>query len=1125
MTPVTDASREQIRAADPAASVWVTANAGSGKTKVLTDRVARLLLDGTPPGRILCLTYTRAAAAEMQIRLFERLGEWAMLAEAELSVRLADLGLDPGTIDADARRSARRLFARALETPGGLKIQTIHSFCAGLLRRFPLEAGVSPGFTEMEERAGRLLRGEIVETLAERQPDLFNALAAHLTGEDLEPLLTEISARADLFRAPGGPDTLRTALGLPPGYAEADLLGEVFLGGEAALMAELVPLLRASGKTDSRAGAALAALDLAQASRGALATLETVLLYGEQAAAPFGAKIGSFPTKALRQAETGWLGPLEALMTRVEAARPRRLALGIVERTEALAPFARAFLNTWEARKQAHGWLDFDDLIGRARHLLSDSAVAQWVLFKLDGGLDHILVDEAQDTSPAQWDVIWRLAEEFTTGQGARGALRTVFVVGDEKQSIYSFQGADPAAFARMRDKVAQHLAGTGAPLSPVALDFSFRSAEAVLRVVDMTFRGEAARGVAPEMQHRPFKARMAGRVDLWPLVPTPEKPDAPPWDAPVDSPAANDPPIVLAGRIAGAIHGWLARGERLPVEDRDGPRDRPLTPGDIMILVQRRSHVFHEIIRGLKAEGLPVAGADVLRVGAELSVKDLTALLAFLSTPEDDLSLAVVLRSPLCGLSEDALYRLAHGREGYLRAALRARAAEHPQTTAMLDDLRAAADFLRPYELLERALTRHGGRERLIARLGAEAEDGIDALLAQALAYERAEVPSLAGFLGWLAAAEVTAKRRADSAGGLIRVMTVHGAKGLQAPVVILPDTIGTPGSVSRKLYALGDGPAWAGVVAELPAPLADARRELAEAMEEERRRLLYVAMTRAENWLVLCGAGKPAQDGSDWYGTLAAGIEAAGGCAAEMPGGEGLRVASGRWPDPAPTRADTAPPPSALPRWARNPPPSAPRPPEPLSPSDLGGEKALPGGAEGIGQEAAKRHGLRLHKALEWLPGQPRAERAAILARLFATGPDAATPAELARVAAEAEAILDAPDLAHLFAPGSLTEAGITAPLDVLGGREVLGYIDRLVVEPGRVLAVDFKSNALVPDRPGDVPEDILRQMGAYAAALAGIWPGRRIETAILWTRTARLMQLPHDLVTAALARAGTA
>ncbi|MGC9370703.1 MAG: double-strand break repair helicase AddA [Paracoccaceae bacterium] len=1112
------ATERQVQAADPGNSTWLSANAGSGKTRVLTDRVARLLLDNVQPQHILCLTYTKAAASEMQNRLFKRLGEWAMLDAETLTGKLCELGLE-GEIRDETLREARRLFARAIETPGGLKIQTIHSFCASLLRRFPLEAGVSPQFVEMDDRAARRLREDILEDLADGPaPELFDGIAAWFTGDDLDRLMGEIAKHRDAF--PDEPDAaaIWDMLDLPAGYDEDRLKSEVFLGGEAELLADLRAALAAGTSTDMKAADKLKSVDTVTPAKADYEALEGIFLTGAKAKEPFSAKIGSFPTKKTREAHPGLMPALEALMLRVEVARPRRLSLIAARKTQALHRFAAAFLPEYEARKLRHGWLDFDDLILKARDLLTDRSVAEWVLYRLDGGIDHILVDEAQDTSPLQWEVIDLLAQEFTSGQGARDVPRTIFVVGDQKQSIYSFQGADPDGFERMRRHFAERLENVSVSLENLLLEYSFRSSPAILRVVDATFPEHDRAGLGDEVSHLAFRGEMPGRVDLWPVVEKTEKPERPHWTEPVDTVSPEHHSVKLAERVAGEIKAMLDRGETL--WDKDGRR--PVTPGDFLILVQRRSDLFHEIIRACKAAGLAIAGADRLKVGGELAVRDLKALLSFLALPEDSLSLATALRSPLFGWDEAQLYDLAAGREEkFLWATLRKRFSAGTEPFYTLDALLKDADYLRPFDLLERILTRHDARRKLIARLGEEAEDGIDALLSQALAYERMEVPSLTGFVTWLETEDVEIKRQLDAASDRIRVMTVHGSKGLEAPIVILPDTGKRQPPKPGEIVTDAQGrPIWKPAASDSPDAVNDALSQKKTRQEEERQRLLYVAMTRAEQWLITCAAGD-LDKGKTWYERIAAGMEHAGAVEHDFGFGQGLRYETGDWGREAVTaKAPAAPETVELPGWARTRAAVPERPAATLSPSDLGGAKALPGEGDGLDEDAAKRRGTLLHLLLEHLPVTDPAQWDALAPKLLRQAENPPDRAETVTLLAEARAALGAPDLAHVFAPGTLAEVDVSASLPALGGQRIRGAIDRLIVEKDRVLAVDFKSNAVVPARPEDVPEGILRQMAAYAAALRAIYPDRRIETAILWTREARLMPLPDSLITATLA-----
>ncbi|MGO4914625.1 double-strand break repair helicase AddA [Pseudogemmobacter sp. W21_MBD1_M6] len=1130
MTRPDDATLRQIAAADPSASTWLSANAGSGKTRVLTDRVARLLLEGVMPQNILCLTYTKAAASEMQNRLFRRLGEWAMMEDDRLLGQLTDLG-GRSAITPEKLRDARTLFARAIETPGGLKIQTIHSFCASLLRRFPLEARVSPTFVEMDDRAAKLLREEIVEGMADgTHVGLIDGIARYYSGEDFGALTQEVTKHQTKF----GQDAaaIWALFGLDPGFTDADLVSDVFLGNEASLLADLLVALHDGLPTDKKDAAKLSTLDTANLIASDLPVLESVFLTGATATEPFCAKIDKFPTKATRIALGDRIEPLNQLMMRVEQARDTRLRLYSARKTLALHQFAAEFLPAYDAGKMRHGWLDFDDLILKARQLLTDPAVAQWVLYRLDGGIDHILVDEAQDTSPAQWDVIRLLAQEFTSGEGARSSTeRTIFVVGDKKQSIYSFQGADPRSFDRMQEYFNDRLSEAGRGLQSLSLDYSFRSAQPILTLVDTTFQQRGGKGVGEGFKHIAFKTALPGRVDLWPPVEKIDDKDTRDWFDPVDRVSESHHSSKLANQIADEIKRMIDEGVTIPAEI-DDPTGKPrmaarrVTAGDFLILVQRRSELFHEIIRACKSRSLSIAGADRLRVGAELAVKDLAALLRFLATPEDDLSLATALRSPLFGWSEGALYDLAHKRgKAYLSAALRDRKAEFESSVKIINELRNSADFLRPYDLLERILTRHDGRKKLLARLGTEAEDGIDALLTQALAYERTEVPSLTGFLTWLDTDEVDIKRQMDTAGDRIRVMTVHGAKGLEAPIVILPDTAKRDIRLNDEIYKIGETPVWKSAAAESPKILGDARDQLKAAQEDESMRLLYVAMTRAEKWLIVCAAGDLGKNSDSWYDIIRQGMDHSGAVDFKFGFGQGRRLEQGDWALPATEikpQADGPLPP--IPAWALCAAPAPAPSDKPLAPSGLGGAKSLGQGAGGQDDETALRRGRQLHRLLEHLAAYPQPDWPRLAQDILSTGEDISDPTEAGQLMVEATRVLTDTGLAHLFTPDALTEVDISAALPELAGARILGAIDRLIIGDDRVLAIDYKSNQSVPATAGDVPHGILAQMGAYAAALSQIFPEREVQTAILWTTSATLMPLPHNMVSAALRSSAT-
>ncbi|MEM6741018.1 MAG: double-strand break repair helicase AddA [Pseudomonadota bacterium] len=1112
------ASERQVEAADPGASTWVSANAGSGKTRVLTDRVARLLLRGAAPQNVLCLTYTKAAASEMQNRLFDRLGAWSMAEDGALAATLAELGVDAAP-SAPLLAEARRLFARAIETPGGLKIQTIHSFCAAILRRFPLEADLSPSFREMDDRMTEQVQQQVLDRLAQEEQDSVAEMAALISDEGFGPLCNALQRHRHGF--PPQPDWQATLMrfGLPTDASEEGMRAHPLRDVSVDHLRRMAGAIANDGKRMAKLAGHLTRAAGASTNRARFEALCDGLLVADRSRVP-----DRLLTKGARAA----LGPeadaLDILANGVCDAAEQLRAFKAARHTHTAHRFAARFLPAYRHAKTEQGLLDFDDLIECTEHLLSKRGIADWVLYRLDGGIDHLLVDEAQDTSPAQWRVIELLTREFTAGEGlAAPGERTLFVVGDVKQSIYSFQGAEPESFFRMKDTFAERLDRINVGLVPLELEYSFRSAPEILRLVDAVFAATGEQGLGERVQHRAFKAELPGRVELWPLIEKPEKEDETHWYDPVDRISPEHHHAQLAREVAEAARHMVAEGQLLD-EDRTA---RKVTAGDILILVQSRGTLFHETIRACKAAGLDVAGADVLKLGEELAVRDLTAFLAFLDLPEDSLSLATILRSPLCGWCEAELYNLAAGRkEAHLWASLRRQADAFPQTHAMLADLRDAADYLRPYELLERILTVHDGRRRLVARLGPEAGDGIDALLARALAHERTDVPSLTGFLALQETQSANVKRQAEARSTKLRVMTVHGAKGLEAPIVILPDTADQrrQSQYGDKILRDADGTAlWSVTKAEAPRLLTDLREGEIVKQREEARRLLYVAMTRAEQWLVVAGSGKASEE--SWYRRIEAGLDRAGGA----EDGAGKRVLQSLdWPGAARAGLNAAETKTApnLSAWLTRSAPAPPRPEQRLAASDLGGAKVLSGEAgsteaglseAGLSEAEAKARGTRIHLLLEHLPGHPTetwADRAAMLC-----APDLCPPADLD----EAARVLQNAELAPLFAPSALSEVGVTARLAELGTRRLSGQIDRLLVCDDRVLAVDFKTNTVVPETPSDVPEGLLRQMGAYAAALAEIYPDRCVETALLWTKTAALMRLPAALTAAALSRTG--
>jgi ATP-dependent helicase/nuclease subunit A len=1139
---------EQRRASDPVASTFVAASAGSGKTKLLIDRLLRLMLGGADPARIQCLTFTKAAAAEMDLRLRAVLSRWVTSGDAELAQELHNLDLSP---DAALCEWARGLFARVLDLPGGMRIGTIHAFCQALLRRFPLEAGISPHFQVIEQadaEAGLTAAREemLVEAHSPAAQTALASVAPFASARQFAALVERLRwDRERLERAASaGPEAQRRALGVTA-VSETALLEEaVCWPEEACLRATLGEIAghdACSPGVRARAERMLGWLARDREAR--------VLTWGTWFACFHNANGQPAAESQLVNPRLDRLRPELRDMLILERDRVGRVtdacrAVRLADISAGLFWLATPVAAAYARRKDAAGQLDYDDLIAKTSAVLRDPG-SDWVLYKLDGGLDHLLLDEVQDTAPAQWRIAGALTAEFFAGAGASEQNRTVFAVGDRKQSIYSFQGADPDEFERWRDIMRRRVDQVGRTWRDVALDVSFRSTMPVLALVDAVFADPVAAAgvVAPgtTLRHFADRAGQAGQVELWPLAPPAKGQEPPPWTVPDRYPRAE---VSAPQRLAEVLATWIADqtsgAVMLP------SRDRTLEPRDVLILVRRRNEFARALVRALKARGVPVAGLDRLVLTEQPAVADLLTLCDVLLLPEDDLSLACVLTSPLGGLNDDDLMALAPARDGTLWDALRARAGERLEWHAawrFLSTLLARVDYTTPHALLTEALGPLGGRARLLARLGPEAAEPVDELLNAALDYARTNPPSLQRFLHSVRQSGTEVKREPEGSGHAVRVMTVHGAKGLQAPLVILPDTTGLPPDRDEIVWCEDPGsgaevPLWIPRKA-LGCDLAAHLQQQARARRmEEHNRLLYVALTRAEDRLVICG-WEPWRSLPEtcWYAVVKRGFEAlrrAGrdgldaahiGAVTGLPWeGEVWRISSQQAVPPAPATtpiAVTAPPlpfwTGRAPGWRAAPPPAEPALPQPLSPSrpegaELGSLPHARSPLDGGKAAQALERGRWLHILLQHLPDLPRERRRDVAVR-FLDRPGTGFGAEEATgLADETMAILDHPELAPLFGPGSRAEVPLTG---VVAGSVIGGLVDRLAVLPDVVLVADYKTNRDPPPRVEETPVLYLRQMAAYRAVLSAIFADRPIRCALVWTEAARVEQLPPALL----------
>jgi ATP-dependent helicase/nuclease subunit A len=1079
-------TKAQKNASSPNNSVWVSANAGSGKTQVLVDRVIKLLLAGAEPSTILCITFTKAAAAEMSLRLFGRLSSWTSLDEQRLVEVITELGMQT---DSTVLTRARRLFTLALETPGGLKIQTIHGFCERLLQLFPVEAGLAPGFSVIDEYQAQEIRDSAIAELLldpDHQPAIVEALeeAKALVGniEDFSDLIVRflrVISKNTAFRSGQlqrlpFEGALKVLLNLDPLQSAYDLRHEI-LTIDRARFAHFGRLLMPFGSFKGQKTPEL--LVTIEHKEDCFDDLCRLFLTGKSE--PFVKMISNDAAKKHPDA----LQFLEEQQDRFYKAYCRFGTSQRVEASGAIFEISNVVRQHIEDAKQRGGFCDFDDLIEKAAELLTGKDATRWVLKKLDEGLNHILVDEAQDTSPAQWQIIRSLADEFFAGGGRElQHLRTMFVVGDRKQSIYSFQGADLQTYSETRQYLTEQLDRAGKNFTEETLGLSFRSAQEILSAVDLVFPFENLEHMGIdssgplESPHSSARTGIKGIVELWPLVISErrDREEGEAWEAPVDQLSDTHHRRLLARKIAATLKNWIGR-RNLSGEER------PVVPGDILILLQSRTGLFPLLLAEMRRAGLPVAGADRLTLQKSLAVQDLMAFVQWCLLPEDDYSLACLLKSPIVpqAISEDELFDLAFNRG---KRSLWAVLSERPSANVNLlaefqvkAAISTAADFL--HQILNIA------RKRIVQRLGSEAREATDALLDLAYDFDATQGGGLFAFLGWYEKNQTTLKREMEQTTDHIRVMSVHAAKGLEANIVILPDaTYLATGDQQLRLLKTGETsrfpslPLWnlGGLPKndELQVWIDEDQRR----NREERNRLLYVAMTRARNELYITGSssGRSLPEHC-WWTRL------------ELSLGEAFQneptlvkpyggVATG-----ASLSQE-----ESLPTWMLEPIPQSERQPKPAVTHKV------------LVDSEAVRHGTALHLLMQKLVDMKREARglASIeIGKLLQLHAD-----DVEKILA----LFARPDLEAFWSYQGRSEVDIWSP----DAKSETGTyrIDRLVLGDTETLILDYKSGIrpnekLAPSHP------YVLQLAGYCRALSSAVPGKPVRAALLWLESGEL------------------
>ena len=1138
-----DLREKQVTASDPARSIWVSANAGSGKTHVLTQRVIRLLLSGVAPSKILCLTFTKAAAAQMATRVFKTLAEWTTLEDAALRAAIIESGApSPNAVDLVL---ARRLFTRTIETPGGLKIQTIHAFCERLLHLFPFEANVPARFEVADDLRTQDMLGQARQAMiaeAQRQPGLLGqalALVVDLAGAATVPLLLSNAMRLRA-KSRGTTRGIDRQKELPRRLGAGNLLSVAAVrtamiedGIAAARWQELARLFDEGGANDRKQAARLRDAEAILSQHDDPARLQaTVAAYSSVFFTDKGERRASLATTKIATTHPGFKDDLVREQDRLVGLRTNLKVAEAIERTEALVLLADATLQRYEHAKIVGGLLDFDDLIDRTLALL-DRSDSGWVLHKLDAGIDHVLVDEAQDTSESQWRILERLTQDFSTGLGGRDPHRSFFVVGDDKQSIFSFQGAAPLMFDTMRSSFERRFKAGRKPFERVSLKTSFRSVPGILDAVDTVFSLDAHQdGLVrkPDVWplHESIKGSLPSHVELWPAIGAAKVEDPSDWSIPLDVPSEREPPSLVADRVARKIADLTRPSSRDFVHDKRGTRRRAIRPGDILILVRTRNAFFEAVIRALKRHHVRVAGADRLDVGNHIAVMDLAAAGRTALLPSDDLSLACLLKSPLFGLADDDLIHLAPHRRGTLIEALAA--SDDPRHRRAHDTIvrwSERAPLTTPFAFYMELLGRDGGRRLMEARLGPEAHDAIDEFLRLALLHEQQGAPSLGTFLADIAMLETSIKRDMENTTDAVRVMTVHAAKGLEAKVVFLPDTCGVPSTrFDPTIFDLdkddgGGGThtpllVWSPHKGDDPLEVETARAAERQATMREYRRLLYVALTRAEERLYVAGFYAAKAPPEECWNMM---IERAFPEADIVPAFWDEQETIRRIVTPGVTVEAPLPPASDpqgrldfLPDWlsrpieAEEPSQSRIRPSkrDPVGDSSSVASPGMDRPSIEVKRRAAIAYGTALHLLLQHLPPLPAAMREAAARTFLAARQGMIDPDRHDAVTAEALAVIAMPELAELFGPDARAEVPLMGR--AADGSIIAGTVDRLVATDGAIIFADFKTGW----PSAETPVAYVRQMALYGQILAPLWPGRILRPLLVWTSVPRVVRL---------------
>ena len=891
--------QNQKIASNPNYSVWVSASAGTGKTTVLVNRLLRLFLNDVEPSKVLCLTYTNAGAIEMQNRIYKKARDWATISDDDLIKELKNLSDTPeNNTDIDNLfLKARKLFSKLIDNPVPLKIYTIHAFCQSILKRFPIEAGITPHFKIIEDSEVKTLLNEayqkFVHTLKNDKNidyidvfESFNYLMNNTSESEFDNLIeTIIDGREHFFELclkyktkAKILETLKNKIFKNFSYPIESFIDDTMLFKANVLdhipsgfIDKLKQILSVDDGKKSIARLNLIGSFLAENDTEKKFDIYKHIFLNSDDSIPAN---GILNKKSI-MADMKFPDNVSRETIRIREAVEFINSVEIFKTTSSVLDIGLTLNDIYEKLKKKRGVMDFTDLITTVKKLFARDSISSWILYKLDGGISHVLIDEAQDTSPIQWEIVDKLTSEFFTTGSDKKNVKSLFSVGDRKQSIFSFQGANIKLFEKYKNYFKERIEFENYPFYDLPLNRSFRSCENILNTVDDVIKNSSGVLLPNEdITHIPNRKDSSGLVEVLPLVKRIEDKTSKCFKPPVENINVFNTEVEMANVLATKIR-YLLDNEYIsdPKKDSDDTKKfiRKIEPKDIMILVKKRN-LADSITKALLAKNIPLAGRDKLSLSDNIAVEDLISLLKFVLFNYDDLSLAEVLKSPLYNLTDDDLFDLCFNRKD---ETLFSRLSESEKYKDITNDLKYLIDFSKtalPFEFFDYVLKVQNKRKNFISRLGVEVVDVLNGFLSQCLSYDNLKLgKSLSDFYEWFSLNDVEIKRNMEQVNNTVRIMTVHSSKGLEAPVVFLYNANEVLSSSRDRILWSEDFPMYKTSNFKTSGKIfSDMLDTENTANQEEFYRLLYVAMTRARDRLYVIGSENNSKNARTWYSCI---------------------------------------------------------------------------------------------------------------------------------------------------------------------------------------------------------------------------------------------------------------